>query len=81
MIYFRFILWSNLIDEYDNVVYLDCDTIILKPFPKVFELNDFFAISDNSEQFNQGIFSAEEKDNKSLLALLRKDNIKFLTIN
>ena len=54
MIFVRFVLWTELFDDYDNVMYLDCNTITFKPFPELFEKNEFFCEVDNP---NEGLIN------------------------
>lgn len=84
MIYVRLLLWTNYFDEYDTIVYLDCDTLILKPFPEVFEENDFFCVLDNACTMNDSphkVFLMSGESDENLLSLLQKDNLEFDTIN
>lgn len=80
MIYARFVLWTELFDKFNKVLYLDCDTIVLKPFPEVFERDDFFAISDNTIQ---KVFLDNETISPSptFLAALEKDRMNLDEVN
>jgi lipopolysaccharide biosynthesis glycosyltransferase len=47
MVYFKYLLWTNEYDEYDNILHLDADTIILSPLDKLFESKEFFIVKNN----------------------------------
>ncbi|PZR16213.1 MAG: hypothetical protein DI539_17825 [Flavobacterium psychrophilum] len=78
MIYVRLILWTELFNEYDNLIYLDCDTIITKPFDEIVDSIDFFVVADND---TQGVFKDEFKHDRELSELLAEDQINFDLIN
>jgi lipopolysaccharide biosynthesis glycosyltransferase len=78
MVYARFILWTDLLDQFDKILYLDCDTIILKPFPELFEREGFFAVSDNGFE---KVFDRTKLTNPELLAALEKDGLNLESVN
>ncbi|MEP0984913.1 glycosyltransferase [Ekhidna sp.] len=78
MIYGRYICWSSLFDEYDKVLYIDCDTLILKPFPELFEKEDFFAVYDNA---GKPLFNKTAYQNDVFLSKTEQDNIPVDLVN
>ncbi|MFM7852926.1 MAG: glycosyltransferase, partial [Flammeovirgaceae bacterium] len=78
MIYARFLLWSPDFDEFDNVVYMDCDTIVLQPFEEITTIGDFFCVSDNSEE---GIFLSNYLNDPQLKGLLADQGLDLDKIN
>ena len=82
----------NILSDYDKVLYIDCDTIILKDLTELFEinLNDYYAavvkdyyvmeISKHGE-----IIGVENYFNSGVMLLntklLRKDNVKGLLLD
>lgn len=67
MIYNRFLLWEKYFQQFDTIVYLDIDVIVLKPFPELFESDKLFAVSDFSEE---NVFKTNsDKDMLTKLAL------------
>jgi len=78
MIYARLVLWTDILKQFDKVLYLDCDTIILKPFPELFEREGLFAVSDNGWQ---KIFDPAKVSERKLLASLEEDKLKLEEIN
>ncbi len=77
MTYSRFLLWEEYFNRFDTIVYLDCDTVILKPFPELFKHNHLFAVSDfsNTKAFNT------ELDTYDLKKLTLEDGIDLGQIN
>lgn len=47
MVYFKYLLWTDQYDEYDNILHLDVDTIVLSTLDELFEQNKFFVVSNN----------------------------------
>jgi len=47
MVYFKYLLWTNEYDEYDNILHLDADTIVLSPLDDLFEKTEFFVVKNN----------------------------------
>lgn len=74
-VYFRFILWTEKFKKYDSILHLDVDTIILKPFPELFDKVDFFCILDYTP-FNRNIFKSKYYNSWLLKRMLRKDGIR-----
>lgn len=47
MVYFKYLLWTSNYDEYDNILHLDVDTLVLSSLDKLFETKDFFVVRNN----------------------------------
>lgn len=73
----KFFLWEEYFQQFDNIVYLDCDVVVLKPFPELFDTNDFFAVSDFSDE---NIFDPKSNQ-QELEALAKTDNIELKEID
>jgi lipopolysaccharide biosynthesis glycosyltransferase len=78
MIYVRLVLWTRLFDEYDSIVYMDCDTVVLKPFPEVFLFDDFFCVSDNSKE---EVILQQASSDAELMSYLETDKIVLEELN
>lgn len=65
IVYKRFNLWTDQFDEYENILHLDADTIVLKPLDALFKKNEFFICSDHSKTAN--IFDSPTIHTKNLL--------------
>lgn len=48
MVYYKYLLWTDLFDNYGNILHLDVDTIILYPLDDIFNLDNFFIVRDNA---------------------------------
>lgn len=76
-VYFKYLLWTDCFEEYDNVLYLDADTLILKPLDHLFLQDDFYIISDNTQSHNHRLFYPEKRNDKKLLRYLREDCFSY----
>ena len=47
MVYYKYLLWTNRYDEYDNILHLDVDTLVLAPLDELFNRNEFFIVYNN----------------------------------
>ncbi|MBL6445747.1 hypothetical protein JMN32_05470 [Fulvivirga sp. 29W222] len=83
MIYVRYVIWSSLFDDYDKVLYIDCDSLIIKPFPELFEHDDFFTLYDNADKplFNESAYKNEEFITKTQEDNLPHDLLNRMMIN
>jgi|688.fasta_scaffold426406_2 lipopolysaccharide biosynthesis glycosyltransferase len=72
-IFSRYILWTDMFDEYDAILYLDCDTVVLKPLDELFNSKNFFSVYDFSPT---GVTLFKKKFHKDtyLKNLMVKDN-------
>ena len=70
-------LWSNSFHEFDDILYLDADTLILKPLDKLFQ-GEFFVTGNNIPFKEARVFNPKYEGNKTLLTLLLEDNLHFL---
>lgn len=76
-IFLRYMLWSNQFDEYDNILHLDVDTLVMKPLDDLINQEDFF-VTPNHEYFDfVRVFRKEQKDDPKLHTLLKKDILKY----
>lgn len=73
IIYHRFLLWEDYFLKYDTIIYLDCDMVILQPFPELFESRKFLAIHDNS---SSPIFN-KKHPTQELSAIAKTDGINI----
>lgn len=47
IVYDRLLLWSDLFGEFEKILHLDADTIVLQPLDELFESSEFYITSDN----------------------------------
>jgi hypothetical protein len=70
--YARFEIWTDAFKEYDQVLHLDTDTIVLAPLDDLID-REGFTIFAESHQNPNAIF--KDRDNPELLAKLKADGI------
>jgi len=83
----RYLLWSDILDEYDKVIYLDADMIVLGNMDEIFQRNHFVMIRqpgknrllrrENCEEVESllardGIERTKEAGNSGVMMLPRK---------
>lgn len=73
----RYMLWTSEFDEYDSILHLDVDVIVLKPLDELFEHKDFFAVCDFSPYYS--VFKNECYSSSVLGSLLVSDKIQLRT--
>lgn len=76
-IYFKYFLWTDYFKEYNNLLLLDADTVVLRPLDTLFECSDFFAVSDNTTSEDYRLFYPNRYDDPALLKKLEADNLKL----
>lgn len=76
LVFVRHLLWSERFAAYDNILYLDVDTVVLKPLSELFLKEDFYAVYDLTPP-GYSIFKNESHSNKDLLRLLDEDGISL----
>ncbi|MBA4054101.1 MAG: hypothetical protein C0490_05255 [Marivirga sp.] len=74
-VFFRYMLWSNEFDDYDTILHLDVDLVILKPLDEIFQHKEFFAVCDFSPYYS--IFKNESYASPALEGLLLNDKIQL----
>ncbi len=70
LIYLRYVMFSNVFDEFDKVLYLDIDVLVLRPLNDLFEQDGFFAVSNAT-----AMVSTFYNQDSRLIELLRSDGI------
>jgi lipopolysaccharide biosynthesis glycosyltransferase len=74
IVYNKFRLWSNEFDEYDTVLHLDVDLLVVKSLESYFNIEDFFIVVDGLEDF---VVNAFHNCDDRLGNLLQEDKIDF----
>jgi lipopolysaccharide biosynthesis glycosyltransferase len=76
MVYYKYLLWTNNYDEYDNILHLDVDTLVLSPLDELFEKDDFFVVANNIP-FKEVRILPPDKENKSTIeSYLKRHHIR-----
>ena len=73
-VYYRYILWTSEFDEYDTIIHLDVDILILHPFDELFLQAVFFGVMDLTPG-GLTLFKTEFYKNKKLKNILLEDNL------
>ncbi len=75
-VFYRYRLWSERFDAYDDILHLDVDTLVLKPLDALFGRDAFFAVSDHS---NPGyrVLRSEARHDPQLVQRLAEDQLFF----
>lgn len=76
-VYDRFMIWTGEFEDYDRVLYLDADTLVLHPLDDLFDTEGFFAVVNHEPTEYVRIFHPDQADNPDLRRLLREDGIEF----
>ena len=76
--FMRLFLWSNQFDHYDNILYLDADTIILKPLDELFNQDDFYVMADTSHSWvSEWVFTRKYYGDPRLKWALHSDGLEL----
>lgn len=76
MVYFKYMLWTDKFFEYDNILHLDVDTIILKSLEDLFNKEEFFIVKNNLQFKEIQILPTEKKYQGLIKEILLDHNIK-----
>jgi lipopolysaccharide biosynthesis glycosyltransferase len=76
-VYNRYILWSDLFPEYDDILYLDSDVLVLLPLDDIFKHDDFFSVANNCSYYTVRIFKPEYENDERLHKLLNSYHIEY----
>jgi lipopolysaccharide biosynthesis glycosyltransferase len=73
-VYFRYILWTTFFDDYDSIIHLDADTIVLGPLEDLLFREDFFCVADFTLGFDR-LFDFKFRNDKKLIKRLSDDSL------
>jgi len=73
MVYFKYGLFGPDFDEYDVLLHLDADTLVLKPLDELFRDDDFFIVSNHGFYPTERVFAADAFADMNLLCRLAHD--------
>lgn len=76
-IYLKYNLWTSDFSEYDNVLYLDCDTVIQRNLDYLFEQDEFFIVSNHEPHTKVRVFGPDKRHNRFLQRKLSGYGIKY----
>ncbi|MBV6644206.1 MAG: hypothetical protein KI790_02080 [Cyclobacteriaceae bacterium] len=76
VVFYKLLLWSELLDDYDSVLYLDTDTMIQGELTELFQSNDFFIVTDSTNAPQFRLFKPQKANHPKLKRLLSEDNLR-----
>jgi lipopolysaccharide biosynthesis glycosyltransferase len=71
--FLKYLMWSDTFADYDKLIHLDADTVVLKPLDFMFESDEFFAVAYNFDT----LINPEVASNPELIRMLEEDNIPY----
>lgn len=74
-IYDRFVIWTDALQDYERILYLDADTLILRPLDELFSKERFFAVANHEPTNYVRIFHPDQYTNPVLLHHLHDDGL------
>jgi len=75
LVYDRYYMWTDQFNDYDNVMFLDVDTLVLNDISHLFKTNEFYIVTNHSSLPHMSIFGNNQSE--LLLNKLRTDFIKY----
>jgi lipopolysaccharide biosynthesis glycosyltransferase len=66
--YARFLIWTPLFEEYDHVLYLDVDTMVMQPLDSFFSQDEFLCFAESYTGSQPYFYSENDSELKRLLA-------------
>ena len=79
MVFIRLYLWGDSFSEYDKILYLDADTLVLNPLDSIFSQEKFYIVTDASSK-SVGVFKPEFTNDQHLSSLLKADGLDFFSV-
>jgi len=77
MVYYKYLLWTSGYDEYDNILHLDADTIVLSPLDALFESKEFFVVKNNIPFKEVRVLSDTKSFQETIVQKLNFHGIKY----
>jgi len=74
-VYFKYLCWDQRFADYRNVLYLDVDTLVLKPLTALFEQNSFYAAPNHDSTSSVRILNQASLHEPGLVTLLAQDGL------
>jgi len=78
-VYFKYLSWNKRFAEFRNVLYLDADTLVLKPLTSLLEAKEFYAAPNHDSLPSVRIFDPTKLSDPQLLSQLSKDKLATLS--
>jgi lipopolysaccharide biosynthesis glycosyltransferase len=66
--YARFLIWTPLFEDYDHVLYLDVDTMVMRPLDRLFSQDEFLCFAESYTGSQPYFYNENDPELKRLLA-------------
>jgi lipopolysaccharide biosynthesis glycosyltransferase len=77
-VYFKYLCWNREFAQFRNILYLDADTLVLKPLTELFETQTFYAAPNHDSLPSVRIFDPATLSDTQLVTLLSQDELTLL---
>lgn len=74
-VYYRYFAWSDFFADFDNVLYLDVDTLVLRPLDELFDTTEFFVVDNREPDQSVRVFDPADLKEEGLCSLLAQDQL------
>jgi lipopolysaccharide biosynthesis glycosyltransferase len=72
---YKYFAWTERFENYDNVLYLDIDTLVLAPLDELFSKTDFFVVTDPAQGKHCRVFKLDRRADAELHKRLNEDSL------
>lgn len=84
IVYDKYILWTDIFDEYENILHLDADILVLKPLDDLFNYGEFTIFNNNEILESVNIlnnFPIDIELKYEIIKRINDKNISFKLLN
>lgn len=74
-VYYRYFVWGDFFADFDNVLYLDVDTLVLRPLDRLFDTTEFFVVDNREPDDRVRVFDGADLEDESLCNMLAQDEL------
>lgn len=78
-VYFKYLCWNREFAQFRNILYLDADTLVLRPLTDLLERHEFYAAPNHDSLPSVRIFNPASLGDPQLVTLLSSDKLSQLT--
>lgn len=76
-VYTKYLLWSDFFADFDKVLYLDADVLVLRALDDLFSSEEFFAVVNHEMDSNVRVFKRIFAGDEGLVSLLKQDGLRM----
>lgn len=74
-VYYRYFAWGDFFADFDNVLYLDVDTLILRSLDDLLDTSEFFVVENREPTQSVRVFDPNDLQDEGLCSLLAQDQL------